>query len=165
VPIVTGYQEMANYVADRVPHDARVLFSGYRDGNFIFDLRTREDRRDIATIRADKLLLRIAIERRRGVGEASYSRTQIAALMRRLGIDLVVAQDGFWTDLIEMRRLAAVLAGPDFAPVAHFTIGGTMGRSDKSFTIYRPTYTVAPKTRTLDLDMPIFDGQIDGKLR
>lgn len=165
VPIVTGYQQMADYVADHVPAGARVLFSGYRDGNFIFDLRAREDRRDIATIRADKLLLRIAIERRRGVGEASYSRAQIAALVRRLGIDLVVAQDGFWTDLTEMRRLAAVLAGLDFAPVAHFTIGGTMGRSDKSFTVYRPTYPVAPKTRTLDLDMPIFGGQIDGRLR
>ncbi len=165
VPVVTGYQQIADYVADRVPTGARILFSGYRDGNFIFDLRTHEDRRDIATIRADKLLLRIAIERRRGVGEAHYSREQIAALIRRVGVDLVVAQDGFWTDLTEMRRLAAVLAGPQFMPIAHFTIGGTMGRTYKSFTVYRPTYAVEPKTRNLALDMPIFGGQIEGKLR
>jgi len=131
VPTVIGYKQMADYVADRVPANARVLFSGYRDGNFVFDLRMREDRRDIATIRADKLLLRIAIERRRGVGEADYSEAQIASLMRSLGIDLVVAQDGFWADLTEMQRLADVLSGPDFTPVAHFTIGGTMGRTDK----------------------------------
>lgn len=165
VPTVTGYKPMADYVADRVPANARVLFSGYRDGNFVFDLRMREDRRDIATIRADKLLLRIAIERRRGVGEADYSQAQIASLIRTLGIDLVVAQDGFWADLIEMRRLANVLAGPDFTPVAHFTIGGTMGRTDKSFTIYRPNYPVEQKARTLELDMPIFGGKIGGQLR
>jgi len=165
VPIVTGYQQIADYVADRAPTGARILFSGYRDGNFIFDLRTREDRRDITTIRADKLLLRIAIERRRGVGEAKYSREQVAALIRNLGIDLVVAQDGFWNDLTEMHRLAAVLAGPDFLPIAHFEIGGTMGRTDRSFTVYRPTYIVKPKPRNLELDMPIFGGQIDGELR
>ncbi|MGH6976761.1 MAG: ArnT family glycosyltransferase, partial [Stellaceae bacterium] len=165
VPTVAGYKQMADYVADDVPVNARVLFSGYRDGNFVFDLRTREDRRDIATIRADKLLLRIAIERRRGVGEADYSQAQIAALIRNLGIDLVVAQDGFWTDLTEMHRLADVLTGPDFTPVAHFTIGGTMGRTDKSFTIYRPNYPVDQKRRTLELDMPIFGGRISGQLR
>ena len=164
VPIVTGYQQMADYVADGVPANARVLFSGYRDGNFVFDLRTRGDRRDISTIRADKLLLRVAIERRRGVGEADYSEAQIAALIRNLGIDVVVAQDGFWTDLTEMRRLAEVLASPDFTPIAHFTIGGTMGRADKSFTIYRPNYPIEQKTRTLDLDMPIFGGRIGGQL-
>lgn len=165
VPTVVGYGQMADYVADRVPANARVLFSGYRDGNFVFDLRRREDRRDIATIRADKLLLRIAIERRRGVGEADYSQAQIVSLIRTLGIDLVVAQDGFWADLTEMHRLASVLVGPDFTPVAHFTIGGTMGRTDKSFTIYRPNYPVEQKARTLELDMPIFGGKIGGALR
>ncbi|MGH6984888.1 MAG: ArnT family glycosyltransferase [Stellaceae bacterium] len=165
VPTVIGYKQMADYVADRVPANARVLFSGYRDGNFVFDLRMREDRRDIATIRADKLLLRIAIERRRGVGEADYSQAQIAALIHSLGIDLVMAQDGFWADLTEMHRLADVLSGPDFTPVAHFTIGGTMGRTDKSFTIYRPNYPVEQKSRTLELDMPILGGKIGGLLR
>ncbi|MDE2229289.1 MAG: glycosyltransferase family 39 protein [Alphaproteobacteria bacterium] len=165
VPVVTGYKPMADYVADRAPADARVLFSGYRDGNFIFDLRMREDRRDIWTIRADKLLLRIAIERRRGLGEERYSKDQIAVLIRNLGIDLVVAQDGFWKDLTEMHRLAGVLTGPDFTPVAHFDIGGTMGRTDRSFTIYRPTYPVEPKTRNIELDMPIFGGHIEGQLR
>lgn len=165
VPTVIGYKQMADYVADSVPANARVLFSGYRDGNFVFDLRMREDRRDIATIRADKLLLRVAIERRRGVGEADYSQAQIASLIRTLGIDLIVAQDGFWADLTEMRRLSDVLAGPDFTPVTHFTIGGTMGRTDKSFTIYRPNYPVEQKTRTLELDMPIFGGKIGGALR
>lgn len=165
VPTVTGYKQMANYVVDRVPANARILFSGYRDGNFVFDLRMREDRRDIWTIRADKLLLRVAIERRRGVGEMDYSPAQIGALIRNLGIDLVVAQDGFWADLTEMHRLTTVLSGPDYTPVAHFTIGGTMGRTDKSFTIYRPNYPVEQKTRTLKLDMPIFGGQIGGQLR
>ena len=58
---------MANRVALHAPKNAVVVFSGYRDGNFVFDLRTHEERRDIWTVRADKLLLRIAVERVRGV--------------------------------------------------------------------------------------------------
>ena len=73
MPVVSGYREIADYVAGHAPPNGVVLFSGYRDGNFVFDLRAREDRRDISTLRADKLLLHVAIERRRGVGDVGYS--------------------------------------------------------------------------------------------
>ncbi len=165
VPVVTGYGEIADYVAGHAPPNAVVLFSGYRDGNFIFDLRARQDRRDITTLRADKLLLRVTVERRRGVGENGYSEDEIARLIRDLGVSMVVAQDGFWVDLAEMRRFEDVLAKPDFAAVQHFTIGGTMGGSDKSFTVYRPTYPVESRKSDLGIDMPIIGGRFQGQIR
>lgn len=165
VPVVTGYREIADYVAGHAPPNGVVLFSGYRDGNFVFDLRAREDRRDISTLRADKLLLRVAIERRRGVGDSGYSEDEIARMIHDLGVSLVVAQDGFWDDLAEMRRFENVLARPDFIAVAHFSIGGTMGRIDKSFTLYRPTYPVESRKIDLGIDMPIIGDKFQGQIR
>ena len=162
VPVIVGHRAIADAVAEMAPPDAVVLFSGYRDGNFIFAIRGWEDRPDISVLRADKLLLRIIVERNRGVAEAGYSEDDIAKLIRALGVDLVVAEDGFWDDLTEMKRFEAVLARPDFAPIGHFPITGTMGHSDKSFTLYRPTYQVAHPSGALSIDMPIIGDTFHG---
>ncbi len=161
-PRIEGYANIADYVAQHAPKNAVVLFSGYRDGNFVFDLRTHEDRRDISTIRADKLLLRIAVERVRGVAQADLNEKQIAAALREYGISLIVFQPDFWTDLREMARLSAVLHTPDFARIASFDITGTAPHSDNRIEIYKPTYPVEQTRRALQLQMPIIGESIKG---
>ena len=163
-PRIEGYAQVADYVARNAPKDGVILFSGYRDGNFVFDLRTHDERRDLSTIRADKLLLRIAVERLRGVGEASLDQTQIAEALREYGVSLVVFQPGFWADLREMARLAAVVHGADFRRVASFDITGTVAHGDREIDIYKPTYPVAQARRTLRLDMPIIGESFKGEL-
>ncbi len=164
-PVINGYDKVADYVAAHAPKDAVIVFAGYRDGNFIFDLRTHEERRDIATLRADKLLLSIAVERVRGVEQQSYTAAQIAQMLRDYGVSLVVDQPGFWTDLKEMRRFNSVLHTPDFARVARFDITGTEGHQDNLIEIYRPTYPVTQSRQGLKLDMPIIGGTFQGKIR
>jgi len=66
---VDGYAEAANYVAAHAPRDSRVMFSGYRDGSFTFNMRSHEERRDLGVVRADKLLLAISVRRELGVTE------------------------------------------------------------------------------------------------
>jgi Dolichyl-phosphate-mannose-protein mannosyltransferase len=161
-PKIEGYAKVANYVALHAPKNAVVLFSGYRDGNFVFDLRTHEERRDISTIRADKLLLRIAVERIRGVGQADLDQKQIADALREYGVGLIVFQPGFWTDLREMARLSAVLHTPDFEPTANFDIKGSVPHTDNRIEIYQPTYPVEPARRALQLEMPIIGGSFKG---
>jgi hypothetical protein len=163
-PAIEGYAAVADYVARHAPKNAVVLFSGYRDGNFIFDMHT-EKRRDISIIRADKLLLRIAVERERGVGQAKLDQRQIAQELRAYGVSLVVAQPDFWNDLREMARLSAVLHGPDFAPVARFPITGATRRGETAIEVYKPTYPVAQTRRTLKLDMPIIDETFRGTVK
>ena len=163
VPIIAGHRAIADAVAEMAPPDAVVLFSGYRDGNFIFAIRARVDRPDISVLRADKLLLRIVVERNHGVAEAGYSEDDIAKLIRALGVDLVVTEDGFWDDLTEMKRFEAVLARPDFTLIGHFPITGTMGHSDKSFTLYCPAYPVAHPCGALSIDMPIIGDTFHGQ--
>jgi hypothetical protein len=161
-PVVQGYRAVADYVAEHAPRDAVVMFSGYRDGNFVFDLRTHEERRDISTIRADKLLLRIAVERERGVAQANLSEQQIATFLRNFGVSLIIAQPGFWEDLREMARFSAVLHGPEFERVAQFDITGTVARTDRSIEIYKPTYKVEKTQRALQLEMPIIGDSFRG---
>jgi hypothetical protein len=163
-PAVRGYAAVADYVARHAPKNAVVLFSGYRDGNFIFDMRT-EKRRDITIMRADKLLLRVAVERERGVRQAKLDKEQIARMLRAYGVSLVVAQPHFWTDLREMDRLAAVLHGPDFRPVARFAITGATRRGERTIEVYKPTYPVTETRRTLTLDMPIIGEKFRGTVK
>jgi len=163
-PRVVGYAEVADYVAAHAPKNGVILFSGYRDGNFVFDLRTHEERRDLWTIRADKLLLRIAIERARGVAQTDSDEKQIAAALRDYGVSLVVAQPGFWTDLREMARLDAVLHTADFRRVASFPITATVAHTDPLIEIYEPTYPVQAARRVLGLDMPIIGQSFSGKI-
>jgi Dolichyl-phosphate-mannose-protein mannosyltransferase len=163
-PRVVGYAEVADYVAAHAPKNGVILFSGYRDGNFVFDLRTHEERRDLWTIRADKLLLRIAIERARGVVQTDLDQKQIAAALRDYGVSLVVAQPVFWTDLREMARLDAVLHTADFRQVASFPITATVAHTDPLIEIYEPTYPARPARRVLGLDMPIIGQSFSGKI-
>jgi len=163
-PRIEGYANIADYVALHAPKNAVVLFSGYRDGNFVFDLRTHEERRDISTIRADKLLLRIAVERVRGVGQADLDEKQIADALRDYGVSLIVFQPDFWTDLREMARLSAVVHRPDFERVATFDITGTARHSDNRIEIYKPTYPVEQTHRALQLQLPIIGDSIKGKV-
>jgi Dolichyl-phosphate-mannose-protein mannosyltransferase len=155
-PAVEGYAAVADYVAKQAPENSVVMFSGYRDGNFIFNMRTQE-RHDISILRADKLLLRIAVERERGVREATLDQEQIAQELHDLGISLVAAQPDFWSDLRVMRDLSAVLQGPNFKEIARFAITGQRNPGEETIVIYQPTYPVIQTPRTLSLEMPIIN--------
>ena len=74
VPYVPGYRDAAQYVCSMAPQNSVVLFSGERDGPFVFNIRSLPECRNLTVIRADKLLVRVAInrnlfsERMRGIG-------------------------------------------------------------------------------------------------
>ncbi len=163
-PKVSGYQEVADYVTATAPANARVLFSGYRDGNFVFDIRAEKDRHDISVIRADKLFLKVAVERERGVGQTAYSADEMLGRLKDLGIDLVVAQDGFWEDLDQMATLSGLLKSDAFEEIAQFPVTGTPRRGEQTITLYRPRYPVESHTVDLTIDMPIFRDRLSGSL-
>jgi 4-amino-4-deoxy-L-arabinose transferase-like glycosyltransferase len=164
VPQIDGYQTAVDIVAQRAPKDSAVLFSGYRDGNFIFDLRARGDRPDLRVLRADKLLLRYAIRRELGVEQKGYSEDQIADLLGRYGVGYVVAQTGFWDDLAEMRRFESLLRSGRFEEVARVPVTGNVPHDDRELVIYRTRGPVAPPGETIQLDLPVIGRTIKGKV-
>lgn len=162
VPRVDGYREAAEFVAAVAPQNSVVLFSGKRDGSFVFAMRQLESRADLSTVRADKLLLRVAVRRELGVAEKAYSEAEIADLIGRLGAHYVVAQTDFWTDLEQMRRLQSALRSPRFEVVKRIPVTSNVPTEDRELVIYRNLGPVATGPIHLQLELPIIKRSVEG---
>jgi 4-amino-4-deoxy-L-arabinose transferase-like glycosyltransferase len=155
-PHVNGYGAVADYVAAHAPANGLVVFNGYRDGNFVFDMRANGERRDLTILRADKMLVQVKTgDFARGVRQSDLSEGEIEALLRSLGADLIVCEPGFWEGLREMVRFQSVLHTSAFERIARFTITGTVSHDDRLIEIYRPTYPVERTKHQLRLEMPM----------
>ncbi len=170
-PAIEGYREIAAYVAEHAPKDGVVVYSGYRDGNFAFDMREHDERQDLTIVRADKLLLRIAVERIRGVGQTDYTQDQIADILRKHGVGMIVAQAGFWDDLQQMNLFNKVLHTPDYKLLATIQLTGDLSTNDGKGTpghgtveILVPTYPVERSDNGLTIDMPFIKDRFQGHI-
>lgn len=163
VPQVDGYREAARIAAGLAPRQGAVLFSGKRDGSFIFSMRTATGRDDLMTVRADKLFLSIAVRRELGVQETTYTDEQIRDLLRDIGISIVVAQRDFWTDLAQMAALQRVLDGPDFEEIRRIPVVANLPVEDHELRIYRVRWEPRPARRDLVIDLPIIGRSVQGR--
>jgi 4-amino-4-deoxy-L-arabinose transferase-like glycosyltransferase len=161
-PYVAGYREAAEWIAREAPRDAVVVFSGKRDGSFIFNLRAIPSRQDIGVLRADKLLLEVAVRRTLGVREKPLSEQEIGDLLDAEGVSYVVAQDDFWTDLPVMARLQSVLHSPRFREVARIPVVANVPTEDQTLLIYRNLGNIAQGPHIVDLQLPIIGKQVEG---
>jgi 4-amino-4-deoxy-L-arabinose transferase-like glycosyltransferase len=164
VHYVDGYRDVAMYVGEVAPPNSNVLFSGYRDGGFIFEMRASAGRPDVSVIRADKLLLRVAVRRGLGVEEKNYDQSQIAAAINRLGVHYVVAQPGFWTDLEQMKRLARVLEGRQFVETKRFSMTANYPAQEKELVVYRNLDEVSRGPIKITNELPIVGREISGQI-
>ncbi len=134
-PTVVGHAEAARLVARRAAPGENILFSGYRDGSFIFAMRGLGATQ--RTVRADKLLLRMFIARERGVEDRGLDRADILSLIQRYGIRHVVAESDFWLDLPSLAALDALLHDPSlFTPLARVPIVANVGKEARELTVY-----------------------------
>ena len=163
VPQVDGYREAARVAAGVAPARGAVLFSGKRDGSFIFAMRTATGRDDLMTVRADKLFLSVAVRRELGVRETSFSDEQIRDLLRDVGISVVVAQRDFWTDLGQMAALQRVLDGPDFDEIDRIPVVANVPVEDHELRVYRARWDPRPARRDLVIDLPIIGRSVQGR--
>ncbi|MFT3736572.1 MAG: glycosyltransferase family 39 protein [Rhodocyclaceae bacterium] len=157
---VEGYAQVADWIAHHAPRDSAVLFSGYRDGSFVFNMREREDRRDLTVVRADKILLRVAVRRALGVEEKPLSEADISDQLNKLGVKYLVVQPGFWNDLAAMQRFERVIASPQFKQVARFDTPANYPAHEKELVIYENLGPVATGPREQSIDLPIINHTI-----
>lgn len=159
---VDGYAQAADYVARHAPPDSAVVFSGYRDGAFVFNMRAREDRRDLSVVRADKLLVRVAVRRDLGIEQKALSEQDIRDLIHGGGAHYLVVQPGFWDDLEVMRRFESVLASDEFEEVARIPTPANFPAYEKELVIYRNKGPVQPRPKDFQIDLPIIGRKIEG---
>ena len=162
VPNVSGYKQAVDVVADIAPKNSVVLFSGYRDGSFIFNMRAREDRHDLNILRADKILLEVKLQRKSGVIEKGYSEDEIAQMLNSYGVHYVVAQSDFWTDIEQMARLQRVLRSSRFEEVMKIPTRGNYNNKDRELRIYRNLGQVTENPVEMNMCLKIIGRCISG---
>ena len=118
----------------------------------------------MSVIRADKLLLRIAVRRGLGVEQKNYTEAEIAALINKLGVRYVVAQPDFWTDLEQMKRLQNVLHGPQFAEVKRFPMTANYPAQENELVVFRNLGEVAKGPINVLIELPIIDSTVSGSI-
>jgi 4-amino-4-deoxy-L-arabinose transferase-like glycosyltransferase len=162
VQYVAGYRELSDYVAQVAPKNAVVVFSGYRDGSFIYAMRTHEERRDISIVRSDKLLLRIAVRRSLGVEQKLMREDEIQSMLDGLGVRYVAAQPEFWTDLEAMKRFENVLHSSHFQKLRTFPMRANYHAQENEIIVYKNLDRVSDKPRQLNIELPMIGKKISG---
>jgi len=164
VPSVGGYREAAQWIAAHAPKNAIVVFSGKRDGSFIFNIRTFANRQDISTIRIDKLLLVVAVRREIGVSAKTLSQTEIIRMLDNDGVSYVVAQDDFWTDIPVMARFQQALLGRHFEKAATIPVVANVPTEDKVLHIYKNMGPINLHPQPLQVPLAIIGQSVTGNL-
>ena len=164
VPYVLGYAEAVDYVATHAPHGGVVMFSGYRDGAFVVDMRLREDRRDLSVLRADKLLLKVKQRRDLGVSERNITEAETAEMLNLYGVSYVVDQPNFWDDLKNMQQLQRVLHTKQFRLVDTIAIVSNVGHLDRKLEIYQNLGPLNAHRERIRMELPMAGLVMEGKL-
>ena len=154
------YAKEVDVIAKRAPKDSVMLFSRYRDGAFVFNVRAREDRRDLSVLRAEKIQRSVAVRRELCVEENPMTDVQLPQLINDSGVHYVVMQPGFWIDLEVMRRFERVVAGPQFEEVAGIPTPANFNAHEDQLVIYHNRGPVGPKPAKPTIELKIINRQI-----
>ncbi len=165
IPYINGYKKAANVIAQYAPPHSAVLFSGYRDGSFIFNMRMHPERSDLIILRADKLLLKVAVKREMGIEERALTEQEIIESINQSGVRYIVAQPGFWDDLEVMQKFQHVLASTQFERFKTIDIHGNIHHKDKQLVIYKNLGLVKRLPKSIHIELSIIGIDIEGKTR
>ena len=165
VPIVSGYRAAAEYVCSIAPPESVVLFSGRRDGSFIFNIRTNPGCKNLTVIRADKLLLLLRGNRYLfGVKEIGVTESQFLGMLGRYGVRYVVVQPNFWSDLQSMQMLARALHQDQFKLLTTVPLVGDQESDETELEIYENLSPVSQDRDPIRFDLPAFGITVEGKV-
>lgn len=136
-PFVSGYQQAAEFVAQQ-PDTGLILFAGKHDGNFIFHLRAADPERDKAVLRADKILVSMAVQKSFGMVSYVRSEQDVLDLIDRFGIGTVVIESPDVVDLPEFKLLAQTLDDKRFQMIKEIPVVTNVAEfSNLSLRVYR----------------------------
>jgi len=164
VPCVSGYKKAAELAAKIAPENGVVLFSGYRDGTFIFNMRTVPNRGDLTIIRADKIFFKVASDRSYGIEQTkTWTEKEIKDTINNLGISVIVVQPDFWLDQPVMQQFSSVLQSGSFEQVSRIpvTLSYFSSMAEKELIIYRNLTSVNQKVENnFKIYLPIINDVI-----
>ena len=162
-PHITGYREAAHYVCSVAPADSVIMFSGWRDGSFVFNVRSLPECKNVTVIRADKLLLRVAIHRDLfGVQELGVAETKLKDMLGRFGVHYIVLEPEFWNDLQSMKMLVRVLHQDQFKLLNTISAVNYREHNGSPLEIYENLAPLAQGKNALKVELPVSGIAIEG---
>jgi hypothetical protein len=164
VPYVSGYRAAAQYVCSLAPQDSVVMFSGIRDGSFIFNVKSMPDCKNLTVMRADKLLLKVAIHRDLfGVQEFGVTEVKFKEMLQRYGVHYIVIEPDFWNDLKSMQMLVALLHQDQFKLLRKIPIVSNREHINSELEIYENTGPMLPgRKNLLKVELPVSGISVEG---
>ena len=139
------------------------MFSGWRDGSFVFNVRSLPECKNLTVIRADKLLLRVAIHRDLfGVQELGVAETKLKGMLGRFGVHYIVVEPDFWNDLQSMQMLRRVLHQDQFKLLSTISAVNNREHNDSQLEIYENLAPVAQGKNALRVELPVSGIAIEG---
>ena len=112
-------------------------------------------------VRADKMLLSVAVRRELGVKEHDLSEAEILSQINDLNVSYLVVQPGFWNDLAVMQRFERVLAAGQFEAVARIATPNNVRAYETELVIYRNKTPSGRRAGPRKLDLPIINRSIN----
>lgn len=112
-PYVNGYREAAEFVHQLRPKGP-ILFAGKHDGSLIFHLRRLDDPRREVVLRADKMLVSIAVNKIYGMKSHVSSVGEIRELVEHYGVELIVIERPDIMGIKEFAMLRELVQQPEF---------------------------------------------------
>lgn len=163
VPYVSGYRAAAEYVCSRAPLDSVVMFSGLRDGSFIFNVKSMPECKNITVIRADKLLLKVAIHRDLfGVQEFGVTEAKFRDMLGHYGVHYIVVEPDFWADLKSMQMLIGLLHQDQFKLLTRVPIVSNREHIKSELEIYENLGPLTRGKNLLRVEAPVSGIAVEG---
>jgi hypothetical protein len=136
-PYTAGYQQAAEFVAGE-KDTGLILFAGKHDGNFIFHLRALDPERNKAVLRADKILVSMAVHKAFGTVSHVQSIEDVIRLIDRFGVGIVVIESRDVVELPEFKLLAKAVEDHRFQMLKEIPVQTNVPEfSNLSIRIYR----------------------------
>jgi hypothetical protein len=149
---VVGYEQAAEFVA-RQENTGLIMFGGKHDGNFIFHLRALDPEKNKAVLRADKILVSMAVHKSFGTVSYVKSVEDVVALIDRFGIGTIVIESRDVVDLPEFKLLAEAMEDPRFQMIKEIPVLTNVPEfADLSIRVYR---YLEKKEQVGDLVIPL----------
>jgi hypothetical protein len=165
VPYVAGYRTAAEYVCSLAPPDSVVLFSGLRDGSFIFNVKTNPECKNLSVIRSDKLLLRVNMMRSMfGVKELGVTEDQLKYMLQHYGVRYIVLEPDFWNDLKSMQMLVGLLHQDQFKLLTKIPVASNQERMQSELEIYENLGPVSEGRNLLKVELPVSGLTVEGNV-
>jgi 4-amino-4-deoxy-L-arabinose transferase-like glycosyltransferase len=165
VPRITGYRDAAQYVCSMAPPNSVVMFSGWRDGSFIFSVRSLPECKNLTVIRADKLLLRVAIHRDLfGVKELGVAESNLKEMLGRFGVHYIVIEPDFWNDLQSMQMLVRILHQDQFKLLTTISAVNNREHNGSKLEIYENLAPLSQGKNVLRVELPVSGIAVEGKV-